>query len=104
MHRKQFKRRPGVYPETFAQMEAVLAEREGRKEKSGRPAVLRVAEQLLLTLEFWRGYRAFAHPGDDWGVREATVHCRVERVEPALIASEQFRLPRKRALREALTV
>jgi len=85
-------------------MEAVLAEREGRKKKSGRPAALSVAEQLLLTLEFWREYRTFAHLGDDWGIHEATVHRTVERVEEALIANQQFQLPRKRVLREAPTV
>ncbi|WP_245556525.1 helix-turn-helix domain-containing protein, partial [Deinococcus aquatilis] len=74
MNRKQFRRRTGVYPETFAEMEAVLNEREGRKKKSGRPAALSVAEQLLMTLEFWREYRTFAHLGDDWGVHETTVH------------------------------
>ncbi|WP_322618897.1 transposase family protein [Deinococcus terrestris] len=70
MNRTQFRRRTGVYPETFAEMEAVLAEREAQKKKSGRPAALSVAEQLLLTLEFWREYRTFAHLGDDWGVHE----------------------------------
>ncbi|WP_245808150.1 hypothetical protein [Deinococcus hopiensis] len=47
MNRKQFRRRTGVYPETFAEMEEVLRRREGRKKKSGRPAALGVAEQLL---------------------------------------------------------
>nr|WP_304524156.1 transposase family protein [Deinococcus betulae] len=54
-------------------MEAVLVEREAAKKKSGRPAALSPAEQLLLTLEFWREYRTFAHLGDDWGVHETTV-------------------------------
>ncbi len=104
MNRKQFRRRTGVYPETFAQMEAVLIEREGQKKKSGRPAALRVAEQLLMTLEFWREYRTFAHLGDDWGVHETTVHRTVERVEEALIASQQFQMPRKRVFQQAQTV
>lgn len=104
MNRTQFRRRTGVYPETFAEMEAVLAEREVGKKKSGRPAALSVAEQLLLTLEFWREYRTFAHLGDDWGVHETTVHRTVERVEAALIASQQFQMPRKRVFREAQTV
>lgn len=98
MNRKQFKRRTGVYPEIFAEMELVLLEWEGQKKKSGRPATLTSAEQLLLTLEFWREYRTFAHLGDDWGIHETTVLRTVERVEAALIASEQFRLPGKKAL------
>ncbi|WP_052326843.1 transposase family protein [Deinococcus peraridilitoris] len=104
MNRKQFRRRTGIYPETFAEMEAVLAEREAQKKKAGRPAALSVAEQLLMTLEFWREYRTFAHLGDDWGVHETTVHRTVERVEAALIASEQFQMPKKRVFQEAQTV
>ena len=104
MNRTQFRRRTGVYPETFAEMEAVLTLREARKKKSGRPAALSVAEQLLMTLEFWREYRTFAHLGDDWGVHETTVHRTVERVEAALIESEQFQMPQKRVLQGAQTV
>ncbi|WP_084045069.1 transposase family protein [Deinococcus hopiensis] len=104
MNRKQFRRRTGVYPETFAEMEEVLTLREGQKKKSGRPAALSVAEQLLMTLEFWREYRTFAHLGDDWGVHEATVHRTVERVEAALIASARFQLPKKRVFQEAQLV
>ena len=104
MNRKQFRRRTGVYPETFAEMEAVLSAREARKKKSGRPAALSVAKQLLMTLEFWREYRTFAHLGDDWGVHEATVHRTVERVEAALIASTPFQMPKKRVFQETQTV
>jgi len=65
MNRTRFKRRTGIYPETFSIMENDLIEREGAKKKSGRPAALSSAEQLLLALEFWREYRTFAHLGDD---------------------------------------
>ena len=104
MNRKQFRRRTGVYPETFAEMEAVLTRREVQKKNSGRPAALSVAEQLLMTLEFWREYRTFAHLGDDWGVHEHGVHRTVERVEAALIASAQFQMPKKRVFQEAQLV
>jgi hypothetical protein len=104
MNREQFRRRTGVYPEIFAEMETVLAQREGRKKKAGRPAALSVAEQLLLTLEFWREYRTFAYLGDDWGVHDDGVHRTVGRVEAALIASAQFQLPRKRVVQEAQLV
>ncbi|MFB9993150.1 transposase family protein [Deinococcus oregonensis] len=104
MNREQFRRRTGVYPETFAEMEEVLTLREGRKKKSGRPAALSVGEQLLMTLEFWREYRTFAHLADDWGVHETTVHRTVERVEAALIASAQFQMPKKRVFQEAQLV
>ncbi|WP_237724991.1 helix-turn-helix domain-containing protein [Deinococcus alpinitundrae] len=104
MNRTLFKRRTGVYPETFIGMEAVLLEREGAKKRSGRPAALNPAEQRLLTLEFWREYRTSAHLGDDWGIHETTVQRTVERVEAAMMASGQFRLPGKKALKEAENV
>ena len=101
MNRTRFKRRTGIYPETFALMEAVLIERESAKKKAGRSAALTAAEQLLLTLEFWREYRTFAHLGDDGDVHETTVQRTVERVEAALMASGQFRLPGKKVLQQA---
>ncbi len=103
-NRKQFKRRTGIYPETFVAMEAVLIEREASKKKSGRPAALSPGSQLLLTLEFWREYRTYAHLGDDWGIHETTVQRTVERVEATLVASEQFQLPGKKVLKDAETV
>ena len=60
MNRTQFRRRTGVYPETFAEMEAVLAEREAQKKKSGRPAALSVAEQL--PSRTWAMTGAFMRP------------------------------------------
>lgn len=104
MNRRQFRRRAGVYPETFAEMEAVLRQRKEQKKKPGRPAALSIAEHLLPTLEFWREYRTSAHLGDDWGVHETTVRCTVERVEAALIASKQFRLPEEKTLQNPGTV
>ncbi|THF69555.1 transposase family protein [Deinococcus sp. Arct2-2] len=101
MNRKQFRRRIGVYPEPFAEMEEVLTLGEGQKKKAGRPAALSVAEQLLLTLEFWREYRTFVHLGDDWGVHYDGVHGTVERVEAALTASAQFQMPKKCVFQEA---
>ncbi|QLG11084.1 IS5 family transposase (plasmid) [Deinococcus sp. D7000] len=100
MNRTRFKRRTGIYPETFAKMEAVLTRRECAKKKSGRPAALSPGEQLLLTLEFWREYRTFAHLGDDWSVHETTVQRTVERVETALIQSGEFRLPGNKSLKQ----
>jgi hypothetical protein len=97
MHRKQFCRHTEVSPKTFAEMAAVLSLYEGRKKRSGRPAALSVAQQLLLTLEFWREYRTFAHLGDDWGMQEDGLHYTVERVEAALISSAPFQMPRKRS-------
>lgn len=57
-----------------------------------------------MTLEFWREYRSFSHLGDDWGIHESIVHRTVERVETALSASQQFRLPGQKDLAGTTTV
>ncbi|UQN10707.1 hypothetical protein [Deinococcus sp. QL22] len=54
MNRKQFRRRTGVYRETFAEMEAVLTLREGRKQKPGRPAALSVGGRCGTPRMAWR--------------------------------------------------
>jgi len=99
-----FRRRTGVDPMTFAEMEAVLRDREASKRKSGRPPAVPVGAQLLLTLEFWREYRTFFHLGQAWGMHETTVLRTVVRVEDALLQSGRFSLPGKKTLRDAGTV
>lgn len=104
LNRRDFRRRTGVDPETFAEMEAVLHHREAGKRKSGRPPTLPVGAQLLLTLEFWREYRTFFHLSQAWGMHETTVLRTVVRVENALVQSGRFSLPGKRTLTDAGTV
>jgi len=112
-----FRRRTGVDPETFAEMEAVLHDREASKRKSGRPPAVPVGAQLLLTLEFWRGYRTYFHLEQAflgrtaplatlarWGMHETTVLRTVVRVEDALLQSGRFSLSGKKTLRDAGTV
>lgn len=52
---------------------------------------------------YWREYRTQFHFAGTYGVREATVCRTVVRIEQALLASEQFRLPGKKALRQPET-
>ena len=70
---RDFRRRTGVDPETFAKMEAVPHNREASNRRSGRPPALPVGAQLLLTLEFWREHRTFFYLGQAWGMHETTV-------------------------------
>lgn len=99
LNRTSFKRHTGVYPEVFYEMHSALLEWEAAKKKPGRPPVLALNVQLVVTLEFWREYRTSFHLGQEWGVYETTAQRTLERVEDALLGSGKFSLPGKRALK-----
>ena len=90
LNQAQFRRRTGVDPETFAELEVVLHGRDANTGKSGRPPALPVGAQRLLTLEFWREDRTYFHLGQGWGLHETTVLRTVVRVEDALLQSGRF--------------
>ena len=54
----EFKRLTGVQRETFAEMHNVV---EKRQRDFGRPPKLSRADQLLMTLMYWREYRTEFH-------------------------------------------
>ena len=93
----EFKRLTGVKPETF---EAMLSWVTEKTRLFGRPSKLTLADQLLLTLLYWREYRTLFHLGRDFDVSEATACRTVRRIESLLIQSEQFQLPGKKVLKE----
>ncbi|MGL6341898.1 MAG: IS5 family transposase [Waterburya sp.] len=95
---KEFKRLCGVKPEVFAQMVEVLKPKLPKLRQRGGQPKLRVEDQLLITLEYWREYRTYFHIGQSWGVHESTVCRIVHRVENILIKSKQFSLPGKKTL------
>ncbi len=98
---EDFKRSTGVSREIFEKMLAVL-QKELRD--FGRPPKLGRADQLLMTLMYWREYRTEFHIGLTYGVSESTVCRTIKKVEDALMKSGEFRLPGKKALRESDTV
>ena len=102
--RKQCKRRTGVYPETFLEMEAAFIAWQHRKKRAGRPSALSAGEQVMLTLEVWREYRTLSHLAEDWDIHESTVQRTIERVENALVLSGTFALPGQKALVQTETV
>ena len=69
-----------------------------------RPPTLSRADQLLMTLMYWREYRTQFHIAQAYGVSEASVCRTIQKVEDALLKSEQFRLPGKKALQPSDTV
>jgi len=96
-----FKRLTGVQRETFNQMLAVV---EKGLPDFGRPPKLSRADQLLMTLMYWREYRTEFHIAQSDGVSEATVCRTIRKVEDALVRSKKFRLPGKKALQSSDTV
>jgi Helix-turn-helix of DDE superfamily endonuclease len=96
-----FKRLTGVQRDTFNQMLAVI---EKGLRTFGRPPKLSRADQLLMTLMYWREYRTEFHIAQSYGVSEATVCRTIRKVEDALVRSKKFRLPGKKALQASDTV
>ena len=90
-----FKRSTGVSREMFEKMLAVI--QKGMRD-FGRPPKLGRADQLLMTLMYWREYRTEFHIGITYGVSEGTVCRTIQKVENVLMKSGEFRLPGRKAL------
>jgi hypothetical protein len=95
-----FKRLTGVQRETFNMMLNVV---EKGLRDFGRPTKLSRADQLLMTLMYWREYRTEFHIAQSYGISEATVCRTIQKVENALVRSGKFRLPGKKALQASDT-
>jgi hypothetical protein len=98
---EDFKRSTGVSRGMFEKMLAVL-QKEWRE--FGRPPKLSRADQLLMTLMYWREYRTEFHIGITYEVSEATVCRTIRRVEKVLMKSGEFRLPGRKALQPSDTL
>lgn len=92
---KQFLRLRGVKREVFDLMVEVVSLAQGH---FGRPRKLSVADQVLLTLDYWREYRTQFHIACSFGVSEATVCRTIQSVEEILLQDSRFHLPGKKAL------
>lgn len=96
-----FKRSTGVQRSTFGKMLEVV---EKGLRDFGRPPKLSRADQLLMTLMYWREYRTEFHISLTYGVSEATVCRTIKKIEDVLIKAEQFHLPGKKALQSSDTL
>ena len=97
---EDFKRLTGVSREVYEKMLAILR-RDLRD--FGRPPKLNRADQLLMTLMYWREYRTEFHIGVTYEVSEATVCRTIRKVEDALMKSGEFRLPGRKAIQPSDT-
>ena len=98
---EDFKRSTRIQRSTFGKMLEVV---EDGLRDFGRPPKLSRADQLLMTLMYWREYRTEFHIGLAYGVSEATVCRTIKKVEDVLIKSKQFHLPGKKVLQPSDTI
>lgn len=101
LNAKEFKRLTGVCRDTYEKMLSVLE--EGIR-NFGRPPKLSRADQLLMTLMYWREYRTEFHIAKTYNVSESTVCRTIQKVENVLISSGAFRLPGKKALHDSASL
>jgi hypothetical protein len=92
---EEFKRCTGVSRAMFEKMLTVV--KTGLRD-FGRTPKLSRADQLLMTLMYWREYRTEFHIGLTYGVSESTVCRTIKKVEDVLVKSGEFQLPGKKAL------
>ena len=93
-----FKRLTGVKRDIFSQMVNVIKQERPRL---GRRPNLSDADQLLLTLMYWREYRTQFHIATTYDVSEACVCRTIQNIETMLMRSGQFKLPGKKKLLES---
>ncbi|BCU11459.1 hypothetical protein MAN88_20230 [Microcystis aeruginosa] len=84
---EQFKRRFGVYKQTYRKMvesvKSVEADSNSPSKRGPKPK-LSIEEQVLVTLEYWREYRTYFHIGTSWELSESTIGRIVNKTEKML--------------------
>jgi hypothetical protein len=93
-----FRRLTGVQRETFEGMATLLGEAK-RKQKAagGKPNLLTIEDQLLMTLGYWREYRTYFHIAQTYGISESAAYRNIRWCENTLAHSKAFRLPGRKA-------
>ncbi|MBP5719221.1 MAG: transposase family protein, partial [Abditibacteriota bacterium] len=96
---RKFQELFGVKKFTFYVMLMILEGAYVKKHaKGGRPPKISALDCLVITLQYYREYRAMEHIAFDYGVWKSTVCEVIKWTEQTLIKSGVFRLPSKRAL------
>jgi len=100
---KEFRRLTGVKRDTFKKMIEIVQvacdkKKQSAKGPGGRPSKLSIENRILMTLEYLREYRTYAHIGVSYGISESKAFTNILWVENVLIQSREFSLPGKKAL------
>ena len=101
MSDSKFRRITGVKRKTFNKMIELVEKADKEKRGAivtGRPRKLCVKTRVLMTLEYLREYRTYAHIGTSYGISETRAFENIREVENVLVKSKEFRLPGKKAL------
>lgn len=103
LSKKNFRRITGVKPDTFYKMVEIVKKdcderKEQQKAPGGRKPNLSTEDHVLMTLEYLREYRTYAHIAASYGVSETRAFANIRRVENILIKSKEFRLPGRKTL------
>ncbi len=96
---RAFRRLTGVSKNVFQDMFKIVKLAALKKAaKGGRPPMLTIENQVLMTLEYLREYRTYFHLGQSYGVSESSCYKTCRWVENTLIRDAKFRLPGKKVL------
>jgi len=97
-----FKRMFGVETRTFMRMKEILnKEYEKMHMKGGSPPKMSIEDKLYAALKYLREYRTMESIGGDYGVSKSTICESIQWVENTLAKDGTFKLPGKKALKEA---
>lgn len=96
----KFKRHFRVPRKTFERMKLAIQQQRLKTARRGCPWKLKVEEQILVTLEYWREYRTHFHLASDWRVSESTVCQIVHRVENIQYHQNSYIPKKKPKIRE----
>jgi len=95
----QYKELLGVDKSTFEKMLKILSAVHAKlHEQGGKPPKLTVLDKLVITLGYWREYRAYRNIAFDYGVGKSTIGNSIIWVEDTLIKDGSFSLPSKREM------
>src|ERR1700674_2663522 len=94
-----FRRLTGVERSTFEAMAALLfAAKCKEKAAGGKADTLCIEDQLLMMLEYWRGYPYYYYIGQTYGISESAAYRNNKWCENSLAKSKVFRLPGRKAV------
>ena len=95
----QYQELLGVDKITFDKMYDILLEAYKELHKQGgKTPTLTVLDKLVITLGYWREYRAYRNIAFDYGVGKTAIGDSVNWVENTIIQSGAFSLPSKREM------